>query len=151
MTVPWSRKRFPKTTIYFKKRMSEVGAGIDEYGNPEAQTETISVICYLEKTSKNSSPRDGMDGNAISLEGYCVEPKTLPPGIAPGTIAEASLNLGVSGSEATLVNGSFKLEVNTEYTLGLEERIAKRLGQRIKGTFYYQTIWGEGQDGGFGF
>lgn len=81
---------FPEATLSIPTDsvVPDPGGAVDDDGNPILVPVTTQLVVRLRATS-NGQIREqvGVDANTLALEGRCLSPVRLPPGVKPGATA----------------------------------------------------------------
>lgn len=104
--------------------------GVDEFGNPvQSGAETITVTAFLKtKRDPRYGSQQGVDLSQTYLEGYAVNPMTLPAWVKPG--------VACTGTIEGLGSGRFYLQGSAQVAKELLESIA---GAKLVGYFEAQS------------
>lgn len=105
----------------------------DQFGNPQPVYQTVTVAAYLYITSGQSLPgflQSDFRGiqNAISLEGYCTDPATLPAGIDRESQADCTFDDEPGKFTLVLINPPYGRQ-------GLGALLEAKQGTKIAGFF----------------
>jgi hypothetical protein len=102
---------------------------VDEWGNTIPVTTDIQIICLLKPETPEAETIEGIDRNSTVMEGFLVDPLTLPEGIKPLTVAIAKIKV----SEGIIRTGEFTLLDTIQNPFVMSAKVD--LVNRIRGIF----------------